>query len=174
MEKLRLEQFILEHGEDMLRFAYTYVKKRDVAEDIVQDVLLKAYEKQDQFLGQSSYKTYLYRMIINRSYDYFRSWHYRNTVLTDRISKIIKKPSVAPTFGDEDTYLGECILSLPVKYREVIVLYYYKDFTIDMVANLLSLPISTVKTRLVRGREKLKKMLKEEMDYGTFKSEGNY
>ena len=92
MEHPQLEQFIYEHGEELLRLAYTYVKKHDVAEDLVQDVLLKAFEQREQFLGQSSYRTYLYRMTINRCYDYFRSWSYRNTIVTEQITKFMKKP----------------------------------------------------------------------------------
>ena len=165
----QLENFIYEHGEELLRLAYTYVKKHEVAEDIVQDVLLKAYEKRNQFLGQASYKTYLYRMTINRCYDYFRSWNYRNTVLTDRLTKIKKKPQQSFQLDTEDsTHVGECLLQLPIKYREVLILYYYKGFAQEEIAALLSISVNTVKTRMVRGRERLKKLLKEEINDGTF------
>jgi len=171
----QLENFIYEHGEELLRLAYTYVKKHEVAEDIVQDVLLKAYEQHDQFLGKASYKTYLYRMTINRCYDYFRSWSYRNTILTDQLTKIMKNPQRSDQIDNENpTYVGECILKLPVKYREVLILYYYKDFTQEEIAELLSISVNTVKTRMVRGRERLKKLLKEEIHDGTFTSEEEY
>ena len=167
----QLEEFIYKHGEELLRLAYTYVKKHDVAEDIVQDVLLKAFEQQDQFLGKSSYKTYLYRMTINRCYDYFRSWSYRNTLLTDGFSKITKKSSSS---NEDSTHVGECLLQLPIKYREVLILYYYKDFTQEEIASLLSVSVNTVKTRMVRGRERLKKLLKEDISDGTFTSKEEY
>ena len=171
----QLENFIYEHGEELLRLAYTYVKKHEVAEDIVQDVLLKAYEQRDQFSGKSSYKTYLYRMTINRCYDYFRSWSYRNTVLTDQLTKIIKKtPQSFHIENENPTYVGECLLKLPIKYREVLILYYYKDFTQEEIAELLSISVNTVKTRMVRGRERLKKLLKEEINDGSFTSEEEY
>ena len=170
--RYQLEDFIYKHGEELLRLAYTYVKKHDIAEDIVQDVLLKAFEQQDQFLGKASYKTYLYRMTINRCYDYFRSWSYRNTILTDGFSKIMKKQ---PFHSDEaSTHVGECILQLPIKYREVLILYYYKDFTQEGISALLSISVNTVKTRMVRGRERLKKLLKEEINDGTFTSKEEY
>ena len=85
-----LEQFVRTHGEELLRLAYTYVKNREAAEDIVQDVLLKAYEQRERFRGDSTYRTYLYRMTINRSYDYLRSWSYKNTVLTNKIQQIFQ------------------------------------------------------------------------------------
>ena len=171
----QLENFIYEHGEELLRLAYTYVKKHEVAEDIVQDVLLKAYEQRGQFLGKASYKTYLYRMTINRCYDYFRSWSYRNTVLTDQLTKIIKNPQRSDQIDNENpTYVGECILKLPIKYREVLILYYYKDLSQEEIAELLSISVNTVKTRMVRGRERLKKLLKEEIYDGSFTSEKKY
>ena len=174
MEHPQLEQFIYEHGEELLRLAYTYVKKHDVAEDIVQDVLLKAFEQREQFLGQSSYRTYLYRMTINRCYDYFRSWSYRNTIVTEQITKFMKKPDLIQPNIEEESYLGHCLLSLPLKYREVLILYYYKDLSQDAIADLLSISVNTVKTRMVRGREKLKKLLKEEELLGEIRFEEKY
>ena len=175
MEHQQLEKFIYEHGEELLRLAYTYVKKHDVAEDLVQDVLLKAFEQREQFLGHASYRTYLYRMTINRCYDYFRSWTYRNTIVTEQITKFIKKPDLfeQPDL-EEESYLGHCILSLPLKYREVLILYYYKDLSQEEIAELLSISINTVKTRMVRGRERLKKILKEDIEFEPIPNEKKY
>ncbi|AWE08478.1 RNA polymerase subunit sigma-24 [Lysinibacillus sp. 2017] len=156
---MQLEQFIREHGEELLRLAYTYVKSREAAEDVVQDVLLKAYEQREQFRGGSTYRTYLYRMTINRSYDYLRSWSYKNTVLTNKIQQIFQGTKSAEQqvlTQSDNRLLGQAVLDLPVKYREIIILYYYKELKIDEIANLLSCSDNTVKTRLKRGREKLK------------------
>lgn len=159
---MQLEQFIREHGEELLRLAYTYVKSREAAEDVVQDVLLKAYEQREQFRGGSTYRTYLYRMTINRSYDYLRSWSYKNTVLTNKIQQIFQGTKSAEQqvlTQSDNRLLGQAVLDLPVKYREIIILYYYKELKIDEIANLLSCSDNTVKTRLKRGREKLKNLL---------------
>lgn len=161
-ENMQLEQFIREHGEELLRLAYTYVKNREAAEDVVQDVLLKAYEQREQFRGGSTYRTYLYRMTINRSYDYLRSWSYKNTVLTNKIQQIFQgtKSSEQQVIDlSENKRLGQAVFELPVKYREVIILYYYKELKIDEIAHLLSCTDNTVKTRLRRGREKLKSQI---------------
>lgn len=155
----QLEQFIREHGEELLRLAFTYVKSKEIAEDIVQDVLLKAFEKQQDFRGTASYRTYLYRMTINRSYDYLRSWSYKNTVLTMKIQTIFQGEGSAEKQAlrnNEQQQIGHAVLTLPIKYREVIVLYYYKDMKVETIAEVLNCSINTVKTRLRRGREKLK------------------
>lgn len=159
---MQLEQFVRTHGEELLRLSYTYVKNKEMAEDIVQDVLLKAYEQHDKFRGDASYRTYLYRMIINRSYDYLRSWSYKNTVLTNKIQEIfqVTKSTEQQVFEQNDNrLLGDTVLDLPVKYREIIILFYYKELKIDEIAELLSISDNTVKTRLKRGREKLRKQL---------------
>ena len=121
-----LEKFIYEHGDELLRLAYTYVKNKQAAEDIVQDVLLKAFEKQEYFRGESSYRTYLYRMTINRSYDYLRSWHDKHTTMGEKIQRLI--------------------------------------------GTLLNCSPATVRTRLARGREKLKTVLKEDGFDGTIEN----
>lgn len=159
---MQLELFVRTHGEELLRLSYTYVKNKEMAEDIVQDVLLKAYEQQDKFRGDASYRTYLYRMTINRSYDYLRSWSYKNTLLTNKIQEIfqVTKSTEQQVFEQNDNrLLGDAVLDLPVKYREIIILFYYKELKIDEIAELLSISDNTVKTRLKRGREKLRKQL---------------
>ena len=159
---MQLEQFVRTHGEELLRLSYTYVKSREVAEDVVQDVLLKAYEQRERFRGDSTYRTYLYRMTINRSYDYLRSWSYKNTYLSNKFQQIFhgtKSVEEQVIELSENQILGESVLDLPVKYREIIILYYYKELTIDEIAALLSCSDNTVKTRLRRGREKLKDRL---------------
>ncbi|MEK4426798.1 sigma-70 family RNA polymerase sigma factor [Solibacillus sp. FSL K6-1523] len=161
---MQLDQFVRKHGEELLRLAYTYVKNIQVAEDIVQDVLLKAFEQQQQFRGESTYRTYLYRLTINRSYDYLRSWSYKNTILTNKIREVFQGTKSAEQQVmelTENAQLGQAILQLPIKYREVIILYYYKEFNIEEIAQLLNISSNTVKTRLRRGREKLKFILEE-------------
>ncbi len=174
---MQLEQFIKTHGEELLRLAYTYVKNNEAAEDIVQDVLLKAFEQHDQFRGEASYRTYLYRMTINRSTDYLRSWSYKNTILTEKFQKLFKGTKSAEQevlVLSENRALGEAVLNLPVKYREVIILYYYKELKIDEIADMLSCSDNTVKTRLRRGREKLKLVLEGGAWDDEFSSEKSY
>ena len=153
----RLEDFIRQHGEELLRLAYTYVKSRHVAEDVVQDVLMKAFEKPEAFRGDSQYRTYLYRMTINQCKDYLKSWQYRKNVLTDTFRS---RPAPTHQLSSEDEQiLGEQILALPVHFREILVFYYYKELNTREIAELLVMPENTVKTRLQRGRRELKMKL---------------
>ncbi len=156
-----LEREFNEHHVRLLKLAYTYVKSRAMAEDIVQDVFEKAIEKESAFRGDASYKTYLIRMTINRSYDYLRSWKYKQQSITNTIAQLINSetPEKNAILKDVKAQLGIAILKLKPKYRETIVLYYYEDFTTVEIAKLLGIPEGTVKTRLTRAREQLKNKL---------------
>lgn len=149
------------HYTTLLKLAYTYVKNREMAEDIVQDVCEKALEKQHEFRADASYKTYLIRMTINRSYDYLRSWKYKQLSLTNTFVQLLhlETPEKKALQHDEEAKLGLEILRLKPKYREVIVLYYYEDLPVRDIADLLHTSENTIKTRLKRAREQLKQSL---------------
>ena len=153
----------------LFRIAYTYVKDSHAAEDIVQDVLIKAYERQTQFRGEANYETYLVKMTINRSYDYLRSWHYRQLVLTNKWSDLLNHshtPENSLLTKEQNITVAELILRLQPKYREVLFFYYYLQYDVNEIAMLLKLSVNTVKTRLVRARKMLKNLTtKLEVDF---------
>lgn len=153
--------FMEEYYTTLLKLSFIYVKDRTIAQDIVQDVFLKTIEKKDQFRGDSTYKTYLMKITINRCHDYLRSWSYRNQVLTNNFYQLFTKesPEWALINKNDKTNLAIQLLKLKPKYREVIVLYYYEDFSVREIAALLDCSENTVKTRLSRGRNQLKEYL---------------
>ncbi|WP_332647805.1 sigma-70 family RNA polymerase sigma factor [Lysinibacillus sp. 54212] len=155
----KLEWAMDEYGELLIRLAYTYVKDIHVAEDIIQDVFLKVYEKDDGFRFESSYKTYLYQITINRCKDYLKSWSFRSLFFTDnRLSEAETNESTENTMirFEEDFELGEKVLALPIKYREVLILHYYQDYSISEVSSILGISQNTVNTRLRRAKERIK------------------
>ncbi len=156
---IKLEWAMNVHGEKLIRLAYTYVKDQHIAEDIIQDVFLKAYEKQHQFKGKSSYETYLYRMTINRCKDYLKRWSFKKLFYTEHMPEGNMSTSAEEMFirFEEDFELGEQILSLPVKYREVIIFYFYFDYSVSEMSSTLKLSERTIYTRLRRARKRLKK-----------------
>lgn len=158
---MHVEQEIEAHYTTLLKLAYTYVKNREMAEDIVQDVIGKALQQQSEFRGDASYKTYLIRMTINKSYDYLRNWRYKQLSLTSTIVQILhlETPEKKAMQNDENAALGLEILKLKHIYREVIVLYYYEDYSVGDIAGILGTSENTVKTRLKRGRDQLKQKL---------------
>ncbi len=149
-----------EKTDYLLRLAYLYVKDWPAAEDIVQDVFLKFYQEFEQFEGRSTLKTYLAKMTINKCKDYLKSWRYRKQVLTDSFTNQTKKSRNRIVEQDEKLELADAVLQLSLKYREVIIYYYYEEFSVLEVAQMLSISDNTVKTRLRKARALLKDQLK--------------
>ena len=154
---LQIEKIISEYGDYLLRVAYLYVENSATAEDIVQDVFVAFYEKQDQFRGDASLKTYLVKMTVNRSHDYLRSWKSRRTTLYKKVISNGKSrsPERAMLEKSEKMELVEALFTLTVPYREVLILYYYEEMSTVEIAKLVNCPESTVRTRLQRARKQL-------------------
>lgn len=97
-------------------------------------------------------------MAINRAKDVNRSFWRRNRVSLDEYTATL------PFESSESENLFAQVMKLPEKQRIVIHLYYYEDYTVREIAEILNLSESNVKIRLMRGRKLLKQALKEEWD----------
>jgi RNA polymerase sigma-70 factor, ECF subfamily len=160
-----IEDLMTEYGTELTSLAFTYVKDGAQAKDIVQVVFISCYQNLHKFKGESSVKTWLYRITINKCKDYLKSSYFKRifsfaTLEKEGHSEL--NPEVNLLNKDRDTRVKKVVLSLSQKYKEVIFLYYYKDFTVEEISEILIISANTVKTRLVRGRERLKKLLEEE------------
>ncbi|GEL78638.1 sigma-70 family RNA polymerase sigma factor [Tenuibacillus multivorans] len=159
-----LEKLMDQYGESLTRLAMTYVKDQYIAEDIIQETFLKVYKNLDRFEGRSSYQTYLYRIVMNGCYDYLRSWHHRKVQITEKFTLTHEEGNTSEKHlldKDKNLELAQNVLKLSIKLREVIILFYYQDFTVDEIAKTLDISQNTVKTRLFRARKKLENQLKE-------------
>jgi RNA polymerase sigma-70 factor, ECF subfamily len=152
-----------EYNDDVYRLIFTYVKKKEVAEDLVQDVFIKCYKNIDNFKGNSSVKTWIMSIAINQSKDYLRSAYSRYVYLSDKISSLVKGNTKTPEDLVLEDYGKHCltkeILNLPLKYREVIYLYYFQELKIKEIAVVLGVNENTMKSRLSRAKELVKKNL---------------
>ncbi|MFC4617936.1 sigma-70 family RNA polymerase sigma factor [Camelliibacillus cellulosilyticus] len=163
------EEIMNTYGEEIKRFILMYVRDAAAADDLVQEVFLKVYLNLDTFEDRSGLRTWIYRIAVNQCKDYFRSWHYQRVKLTETFDFLNRKTDLTPEIKllkkSEDHALAQNILSLSPKYREIILLYYYRDFSMEEIASLLNLKASTVRTRMQRAREQLKKKIEGE-DFG--------
>lgn len=153
---------MFQYTEPLIRLAYCYVKDLQAAEDIVQEVFIKFYYNQNRYEERGEVKAFLSQMTVNRSKDYLKSWAYRKVRLQNKLFPQADKRNLDELVKkDEQTIIGEAILELPLKQREVLIYFYFEERTIAEVAHILSIPEGTVKTRLRRGKELLKNQLKE-------------
>ena len=153
------DEIVREYVNDIRKIVYTYVKNHHTMEDITQEVFWSAYRNLGQFRGDSAIKTWLIKIAINKAKDYLKSWHYR----VIKITNLIKEDSVSRETeqvvidNDRDQELAKVIMDLPIKYREVIILYYYEELDTNEISNILNINLNTVKTRLNRGRDLVKR-----------------
>ncbi|PWW30570.1 RNA polymerase sigma-70 factor (ECF subfamily) [Cytobacillus oceanisediminis] len=157
----KLKWLMKTHGNDVIRIAYTYLKQKQLAEDVAQDVFIKCYEKMDSFRNESSYKTWLIRITVNKCKDVLKSWSFKNLYITDFFSSKQAYSTLEQQYfsNEENELISKQVIALPVKLREVIILFYYQEFSIEEISDLLKINPNTVKTRLHRGRLKLKESL---------------
>lgn len=159
----KIEFLMDEYGEEIKRLVYTYVKDHSAAEDLTQEIFITVYIKLDSFAGKSSVKTWIYSIAINKCKDYLKSWHVRKMTVQENIKELLKSTRRGPDHEVVDKQDSEEIvnhvLKLAIPYREVILLYYYRHLSIKEVSEILGISESTVKVRLHRAREKLRKPL---------------
>ncbi|WP_078552533.1 sigma-70 family RNA polymerase sigma factor [Bacillus alkalicellulosilyticus] len=155
-----LQELMESYGDDILRLVYSYIKDRSLAEDLTQEIFIKCFTHLQGFQQQSSIKTWLYRIASNHCKDYLRSWHYRKMVLSEKVGSVLttkdKEVEDEVVGRSEEKQLAEALLTLPVRYREVLYFHYFEEWSVTEISKLLEGNPNTVKTRLKRGRELLK------------------
>ena len=159
----KIEKLIDLYGNDVLRIANLYIKNLTIAEDIFQEVFLKVTKKLHLFKNESSEKTWIIRITINTCKDYLKSAWKTKVIPSEDISEQITEttnPDNKLLSTEASQLILTEILNLPVIYKDVVLLYYYKSFSTIEIANILKIPEATVRTRLKRAREILKETLK--------------
>jgi RNA polymerase sigma-70 factor (ECF subfamily) len=163
-----IEQLMNLYVEKVYLLAFSFVKDKGIAEDISQEVFFKCYKYIDNFRGESSLKSWIYRITVNTSMDFLRKKSPKPLFFEEGAFDNIKMgESTEAAFlkADRNEQLLQTVLLLPLKYREVILLHYFLDIPINEMADTLNMNSNTVKTRLKRGREILRKKLEKGLMY---------
>ncbi len=139
---------------DIYRLAFSYTKNYLDSDDIVQSVFIKLYKNFDKFEDDTSIKKWLTRVTINECKTLFLSaWKRKMFPITDKEENVVMDQQ-------KDSSLIDALFQLPKKYRIVLFLFYYEDYKIKEISEILNVKEATIKTRLTRGRSLLKNMLK--------------
>lgn len=142
----------------LLHIAYMILHDAALAEDAVQETFIKAYQALPGYRGESSEKTWLMRIAINTCRDMRRSRWFR---FVDRrvTPDLIPNAFAAMPINEEHESLAQAILHLSDEHKEIILLYYYQNFTVTELAQILSIAPSSVSHRLKKAREKLRTLM---------------
>lgn len=156
-----VEEIILEKYNQYYRLAYSYVKNKDDAEDIVQNGAYRALRYSHTLAKPEFAETWVYRIMLNECFRQLKRPKFLSYEAVEGEGK-------TEAFAEEDSYadadLRKVLDALPEKDKAIIILKYYEDKTLEEIADILEENVNTVKSRLYRSMRKLRKTLTEEAD----------
>ncbi len=149
------------------------LKNKEDAEDISQEALIKVYKYIDSFNMDSSFRTWMYRIVVNTCLDYMR----KNKATVVSIDKPIKtdynefqveiedkRPSPEELFERKETQklVIEALNQLDDSFKTAIILRDINDFSYEEISDILTCSLGTVKSRICRGRQKLREIIEKD------------
>lgn len=142
--------------------AYRFMRDKDLAEDMAQETFVKAFKHLNGFRGDCAFSTWLYRVTC--------------TVCITELNKRKKRNEVEfqpniPETGYEENYsykeiaekIRKCVTYLPPKYATVITLYYLDGMSYEEIADIMNIPVGTLKTWMFRARKQLRRIVEREV-----------
>ncbi|MGL5354384.1 MAG: sigma-70 family RNA polymerase sigma factor [Clostridium sp.] len=150
---------INECKEKIYRTAYAYVKDENLALDIVQETVCKAYTSIDKLREPKYFGTWIIKIAINISISAYKK---NQKVICMEQGELLNRVG-----GEEDNneklYLLQAIDNISDKYKDIIILKYFDDLTIQEISRVLDMPLGTVKTYLNKGLTELRIYMKKEV-----------
>lgn len=156
------------HERRMYAVALRICANREDAQDCLQDAMLRIYRSLGSFKGQSSFSTWVYRITMNTCLDELRRRKSRNATSLDNLldngwspSDNDNAPEKYAMASEQRRVIDRAIAELPEDMRSAVVLRDVQGFSYDEIAEMLEANIGTIKSRISRGREKLRLILRE-------------
>ncbi len=149
-------ELIIMHQEYLYRLAYMYTKNEQDALDAVQECAMRAMISMDKLREPEYFKTWITRILINSIY--LAQKKRKNNSPFEEYSEAAPEPSVSI---EEKTDLYDAIDLLPPTYKTVVILQYFQGMKINEIAQVMSIPVGSVKAYLFRAKESLRNQLED-------------
>lgn len=156
-DEQRFRRCFEEYSRMVYSVAFTMMKNSADSNDVMQDVFLKFYQNMDKLTDEAHIRPWLITVTMNTCRNNLRSGWFTRTIRREDP----EEGSYEQDFGEKSD-LFYAVMELPEKERVPLHLFYYEGCSTAEIAKLLKMKESTVRVRIMRGREKLKKILKEE------------
>ncbi len=168
------DELVNQYSANVYAVLMRLTEDEEEARDLTQDTFLSALKAIKNFRGEADLKTWLYRIAVNESRNRFRWWKRRNrsstvsldaetafgqTPLSESLSDSGENPEMETLRHEREDALRKALNGLPTNFREVIVLRDIEGLSYEEVATALETNVGTVKSRIARGREELRKKL---------------
>lgn len=165
-------QLVEEYKDRVYYVCFRMLGNRQEAEDAAQETFLKVYMNIDQYDLSRTFSTWLFRIATNVSIDRLRKKKPDYSLdaeivgsdgqtMYQQLEADTRSPETEVETMEVQAWVQEAISTLPPKYRTVITLKYMNDLSLKEISEILDIPVATVKTRIHRGREALRKKLRQ-------------
>ena len=155
----------------ILNFINGFMNNRVVSEDLTQDTLLKIWINADKYQPIAKFSTWAYTIARNCALTEYRKLKRRNTHSFSQLSKEDYEFNLDNVQGEEnkdlssdkETYrfIKSAIAELPDEFREIIILKDFQEHSYDEISSIIGLPLGTVKSRINRGRQKIREIIEQ-------------
>ena len=153
----QLTDYLVAHQENFYRLAFSYVKNRDAALDVVQESIVKALAKADTVRRPEYIKTWFYRILLNESMNHYRRT--RRLVPLEGAAPVAAGPRGGPAGPVE---LHDAMERLEPREQAIIRLRFFEDMKLEEIARVTATNLNTVKSRLYKSLRKLRELTGEE------------
>jgi len=165
------KELVSRHRASVYHIVFRIVRDKELASDLVQETFMKAFSSLKSYRSEYRFSTWLFKIAANASIDHLR----KKRILAMSLDSPIQtadgevgieipdcrnQPEEEMVRREEAVSIGEAISSLPEKYRRVIVARHQEEKSYEEIASELHVPVGTVKARIFRARELLKKKLR--------------
>lgn len=158
------------YKDKIFHLAYRMLNNRHEAEDIVQETFLRVYKNLDRYDENQKFSTWIYRIGTNLCIDRLRKRKPSYSLDADMndqegmdgysmIPSDDRTPESEMLLSETQRIIHQAIETLPAKYKTIMILRYIQDMSLQEISEVLTLPVTTIKTRVHRGREFLRKKL---------------
>lgn len=151
-----VQELFEKYRDNLYIIAFNVCKNAEDAKDVVQDTFIQYYSVKKEFDNEQHIRAWLIRVAINKAQNMNTAFWRKNKISLEDYMETLEFET------EESEELFETVMHLPEKYRIVIHLFYYEEYNIHEIADILKLSESNVKVRLSRGRLLLKEKLQEE------------
>tara|TARA_B000000557_G_C20794833_1_gene452751 strand:+ start:228 stop:815 length:588 start_codon:yes stop_codon:yes gene_type:complete len=163
-------ELVNRYRDRLINFVFQFLGDFEKAEDVVQDTMLKLYEKKHYYKEIAKFSTWLYTIARNLANTELRKQKRRKTTLLSNMSREEKEyelPAIQPDTGAEvqseyvEKQIQNAIHALPEHFKTVIILRDIQELSYDEISSIVDVPIGTIKSRINRARLQLQADLKE-------------
>lgn len=158
-DKSAFQILVKRHKEKVRNIIFITMNNSALVDDIAQDVFITVFRNLKHFRFESQFTTWLYRITVNRCKDYLRKMNVRKIFSPIEEGSEVSEYSSPVENNDISRIVMDAISKLPVKLRMPLILKDIEGFSYQEISETLKCEMGTVKSRIFRGREKLKEIL---------------